>query len=648
MEKINFKSYILNKDVLQEQTKSDTYVLAYGRFNPPTKLGHGKLIQKTVEEAEKIGQTPHVLLSHSHDPEKNPEKRKNPVDPELKAAAIQHSFPKTKVSTSNKDRPTLLHHLSDMYDKGIKNLILVAGSDRVDEYKERLNKFNGKQDVHGYYNMNIDVKSAGQRDPDGESEEGGLTSGTAARRAALSGDKDRFMEGILGSDEHKQEMLKQINSPKKSLKEDYDNPYRYDWGTPEGTNYMINMTPGISTKCEKGFVYSNERKACVPLRETFIANKIFKMGDTVIATDGEVGEIVYRGSNYVTLQLKENTKKYWISDIQELQEDTIEKSSPRITYKQKFYEKKVPALLMNKSQLKEQNKKNTEISYMGYTTKHLDMCPDASTQLHVLVTKNLNPKFILQAIKATDQYLEIEKQAVKVGFANEETVHDFLMKFIIAHDTLNMLGYVDKDLLYMKKHLDVMSKLAMHRDSTFANEPYSTLPMSHIGEIDESEFVIRGRADPGEFKKVYAKNYRLKLNSRTGKYYKVSNSIITKGHKKIEDEEDQEDKGDSMQIKEQHPYITTAEQEKTHARDINSASEKEVFHGVDAPITDQGHDGKPLGLVSFKTFMNQGMNKNLAAVHEKDRQDIHRAQVQDFQQPSLAYIQMRKVKLQDN
>lgn len=26
--------------------------------------------------------------------------------------------------------------------------------------------------------------------------------------------------------------------------EDYENPFRFDWGTPEGTNYMVKMTPG--------------------------------------------------------------------------------------------------------------------------------------------------------------------------------------------------------------------------------------------------------------------------------------------------------------------------------------------------------------------------------------------------------------------
>lgn len=642
MEKFNFKSYIAEKaDINQKKV-----IMTYGRFNPPTALGHGKVIQKVQEMAEKEGIKAHVLLSHSHNPEKNPDARKNPVEPQLKATAIQHSFPGVHVATTSKEQPTLWHHMSNLYDKGVKDVTLVAGSDRVDEYKNLLEKYNNKKDAHGFYNINFKVVSAGQRDPDGETEEGGITSGTAARRVALSGDKETFKAGVLGSDEHKEQMFKQINAPKrKVVAEDYENPYRFDWGTPEGTNYMLDMTPGISTKCEPGYVYSKERQACVPLRESFISNKIFRLGDKVSTKDGDLGEIVYRGSNYVTLQLKEQTKKYWITDIQEIQEQTIEKSSPVVTYKNRFSQK-IPALLMSKSQLKEQNKNNMQLTYMGYTTKYLHMCKDASNQLHMLVHKDLNPKFILQAIKATDQYLELEKQAIDQGFANEELTHDFLMKLTIAHDTLNMLGYPDKDVMYMKKHLDTMAKLSMMPDNTFANEPTSTIPTSHVGDMDE-DYVTTGRARPGMFKKQLPSDYSLKLNKKTGKYYKVKSSyIITKGHVKKDDEEDTEDQN-MKPVKESHLPLSEPEPS-THSRDINKTSEKEVFHGIDSVINDQGHEGKPVGLVSFKKYMNDPWNKKIQATHEKDKQDIHRAQVQDFQHHSNAYKQMRKVKLQDD
>jgi predicted N-acyltransferase len=58
------------------------------------------------------------------------------------------------------------------------------------------------------------------------------------------------------------------------------------------------------------------------------------------------------------------------------------------------------------------------------------------------------------------------------------------------------------------------------------------------------------------------------------------------------------------------------------------------------------HDGKPVGMVSFKSFMNEPMNQKLQSYHDKDRQDVHRAQV-ELGQHSPAYKMMRKAKLQE-
>ena len=81
----------------------------------------------------------------------------------------------------------------------------------------------------------------------------------------------------------------------------------------------------------------------------------------------------------------------------------------------------------------------------------------------------------------------------------------------------------------------------------------------------------------------------------------------------------------------------------THNRDVNFSGNKDVFHGIDHPIGSEHIDGKPLGMVSFKTFMNDPLNKKVAAEHEKDRQDVHRAQVEMGKNPSTAYKQMKKV-----
>jgi hypothetical protein len=64
------------------------------------------------------------------------------------------------------------------------------------------------------------------------------------------------------------------------MNENYDNPYRYDDATPEGTEYMKKMTPGQKIECVTG-VWSEKLGTCVSVREAYIQNEIFKLNDVV-------------------------------------------------------------------------------------------------------------------------------------------------------------------------------------------------------------------------------------------------------------------------------------------------------------------------------------------------------------------------------
>ena len=57
-----------------------------------------------------------------------------------------------------------------LYNEGYKRVNMVVGSDRVNEFKVLLNKYNGKKRQTRFFNNfeNINVISAGERDPDGE------------------------------------------------------------------------------------------------------------------------------------------------------------------------------------------------------------------------------------------------------------------------------------------------------------------------------------------------------------------------------------------------------------------------------------------------------------------------------------------------
>ena len=154
----------------------------FGRFNPPT-IGHEKLVD-AVKDAG--GSSYRVYVSQSHD------SKKNPLDPTAKLGYLKTMFPGVKFELVG----TVLKIVTGLHDEGWKNIILVVGSDRVADFERLLNDYNGVEDKpHGYYNFDsIEVKSAGQRDPDAEGAEG--MSASKMRVAATEDDYNSFKNGL--------------------------------------------------------------------------------------------------------------------------------------------------------------------------------------------------------------------------------------------------------------------------------------------------------------------------------------------------------------------------------------------------------------------------------------------------------------------
>jgi len=177
-----------NKFLAEEKLK--TTVMAFGRMNPPT-TGHGKLIDKVKEVADKHNGDHVVVLSHSQDA------KKNPLSPEAKVTHARNLFPGTTIKSSSKEHPTFLHQASELHKSGTQHLVMVAGSDRVKEYKEKLDQYNGQTGPHGHFNFKkISVVSAGARDPDAEGVEG--MSASKMREHATTGNYGKFKEGLPG------------------------------------------------------------------------------------------------------------------------------------------------------------------------------------------------------------------------------------------------------------------------------------------------------------------------------------------------------------------------------------------------------------------------------------------------------------------
>ena len=169
------------------EKRGDTVIFTFGRFNPPT-VGHEKLITAVQSVAKSKGGDFFVYPSHSQDP------KKNPLSQPQKIKYMKKMFPKYKRNIIASTGKTALAIASELYSKGYTNLVMVVGSDRVQEFQRILDRYNGEDKAHGFYDYDkIEVVSAGERDPDAEGVEG--MSASKMRAAAVAGDFKSFRMG---------------------------------------------------------------------------------------------------------------------------------------------------------------------------------------------------------------------------------------------------------------------------------------------------------------------------------------------------------------------------------------------------------------------------------------------------------------------
>jgi len=155
-------------------------VFTFGRFNPPTEAGHGKLVSAVKSHAEKVGAQHYIFPSHSVD------KKKNPLSHGDKVGAMKKMFPNTNI-VSNEGIRNTINVMKHLQSKGHTHATMVVGDDRVGEFHNLLHKYNGKE----YNFKKIEVKSAGHRDPDAEGSEG--MSASKLRGLVAQGKRDEFI-----------------------------------------------------------------------------------------------------------------------------------------------------------------------------------------------------------------------------------------------------------------------------------------------------------------------------------------------------------------------------------------------------------------------------------------------------------------------
>ena len=188
---------MLLRELFLKEADRATAVFAFGRFNPPT-IGHKKLIDKVIDTARKLNGKGFIFLSH---------KQNNKTDPlsfEDKLGYLQSQYQQPNLEFGNIEANTIIKALQKIQAQGRTKIVMIAGSDRVGEFEQLLNQYNGKPDKQGndLYNFDsIAVVNAGQRDPDQEGVAG--ASASKARELAAKGQEHEFSKIVMGGDSGK-------------------------------------------------------------------------------------------------------------------------------------------------------------------------------------------------------------------------------------------------------------------------------------------------------------------------------------------------------------------------------------------------------------------------------------------------------------
>ena len=170
-----------NNFISEAKEKSATFT--FGRFNPPT-TGHEKLVKKLLS----VGRGTDVLLFSSH----SNDKRKNPLNHRDKVKYLKKFFGKIVVDANVR---TVFEICNFLQEKKYVNVNMVVGSDRVKEFEMLITKYNGVKARHGFYKFkNINIISAGERDPDADDVSG--MSASKMREFAEKGDFEGFKDGV--------------------------------------------------------------------------------------------------------------------------------------------------------------------------------------------------------------------------------------------------------------------------------------------------------------------------------------------------------------------------------------------------------------------------------------------------------------------
>ena len=263
-------------DTSETDPDGSSVTIVFGRFNPPT-VGHKKLLDAAAGVS--TGGDLKIYPSRTVD------KKKNPLNAKAKIEYMRKMFPKYEEQIVDDDKmKSIFDVLKAADEEGYTDVTIVVGADRLGEFKNLANKYNG--DLYDFDMIN--VVSAGDRDPDAEGVEG--MSASKMRKAAAEDDFETFKKGV----------------PEDLEDGDVAALFKKLQGIVGGGKKVAAETWEIAPKFDM-----------VGLREAYYHKNVFTMG-TLVENDntGLVGKVIRRGSNHLICVTEDDMMfKSWIKDV---------------------------------------------------------------------------------------------------------------------------------------------------------------------------------------------------------------------------------------------------------------------------------------------------------------------------------------------
>lgn len=252
--------------------------VVFGKFNPPAK-SHEQLLKYGLARANDVGFDYRVYPSRLQD------YGSNPLNPTLKIKYMQSMFPDyADYIVDSEDMKSIFDVLSSAYNDGYSNVRIVVGADRLGEFQSLAHRNQGQ----GYEFDNIEVMSAGIRDPD--SDTAGAGSSAALKKAAAANDFQSFASNLPPRMKPK-EKEELFTSVIKSMK--------------------------LGEHCETWRV--NPELDMEGLRVNYKNNRVYPVGALVENVNtGVSGRVLRRGTNYLICVTNEGVMfKSWLQNVRE-------------------------------------------------------------------------------------------------------------------------------------------------------------------------------------------------------------------------------------------------------------------------------------------------------------------------------------------